>query len=268
MKIIKTLSHLTWGAEKNSLLLIYKALILSRIEYGSIIYNSDKTNIKQILNPIHNQAIRLAIGAFRTSPIDSILCISDEPFLQIRRNKNILKYVTKKLNLPLQITYQLFTSSNQIRILKDPALTYTRICKDINWHFKIETSSPFLATPFWMVFPKLYTQLSHLNKYSTPHSIIVSYFKDIINSDFRNFNLIYIDASKYIHRTGCAFGFDTIKRLFKLPKDPSIFIAEIIAIKEAISYAESMSISKTLIISDSLSALTSLSSHPMKLPNK
>ncbi|KAF0714903.1 Uncharacterized protein FWK35_00034389 [Aphis craccivora] len=63
MKIIKTLSHLTWGAEKDSLLLIYKALILSRIDYGFIIYNSAKPNIKQILNPIHNQAIRLAIDA-------------------------------------------------------------------------------------------------------------------------------------------------------------------------------------------------------------
>lgn len=99
MKIIKTLSHLTWGAEKDSLLLIYKALILSGIDYGSIIYNSAKPNIKQILNPIHNQAIRLAIGTFCTSPIDSILCISGEPPLQIRRNKEIFKYVTKSLGI-------------------------------------------------------------------------------------------------------------------------------------------------------------------------
>lgn len=66
MKIIKTLSYFIRRAKKNSLLLIYKALILSRIEYGSIIYNSTKTTTKQILNPIHNQAIRLAIEAFRT----------------------------------------------------------------------------------------------------------------------------------------------------------------------------------------------------------
>ena len=138
--------------------------------------------------------------------------------------------------------------------------TYILICKDINWHFKVEKSSTFLTTSFWTVFSKMHTQLSHLKKYSIPHYIIVSYFKNIINSDFRNFNLIYTDASKNIHGTGCAFCSDTIKRLFKLPKDASIFTAEITAIKEAISYAESMSISKTLIISDSLSALTSLSS--------
>lgn len=153
MKIIKTLSHLTWGADKDSLLLIYKALILSRIDYGSIIYNSAKPNIKQILNPIHNQAIRLAIGAFRISPIDSILCISGEPPLQIRRNKEIFKYVTKKLGYPHQATYQLLKTPTQTRQSKDPATimeTYSRICTDSNFHFKIETSSSFLSTPFWL----------------------------------------------------------------------------------------------------------------------
>lgn len=104
MNIIKTLSHFIWGAEKNSLLLLYKALILSKIEYGSIIYDSAKSNIKQILNPIHNQAIRLAIGAFHTSPIDSILCISEELSLQIRRNRHFkIRNQKTRLSLPHNI---------------------------------------------------------------------------------------------------------------------------------------------------------------------
>jgi len=83
IKIIKILSHHIWGADKNSLILINKALILSRIDYGSIIYNSAKPNIKQIINSIHN----LVIGAFRTSPIDSILCISGEPHYKLEEIK-------------------------------------------------------------------------------------------------------------------------------------------------------------------------------------
>jgi len=261
MKIIKTLSHLTWGADKESLLLIYKALILSRIDYGSIIYNSAKPNIKQILNPIHNQAIRLAIGAFRTSPIDSILCISGEPPLQIRRNKEIFKYVTKKLRYPDQATYQLLKTPTQTRQSKDPATimeTYSRICTDSNFHFKIETSSSFLSTPYWLYYPKIHTQLSQLNKNSNPHSVITSNFKEILSSDFSDFNLFYTDASKNINGTGCAFIFGTFKRLYKLPTETSIFTAEMIAIKEAVIYAESIPTNKALIISDSLSALTSL----------
>ncbi|XP_050534883.1 uncharacterized protein LOC126901957 [Daktulosphaira vitifoliae] len=261
MKIIKTLSHFKWGADKNSLLLIYKALILSRIEYGSIIYNSAQSNTKQILNPIHNQAIRLAIGAYRTSPIDSILCISGEPPLQTRRNKNILKYVTKKLAFPYQTPYQLFKYPAQIRKHKGPTSimdTYIRICKEYNCEFKIETSFPFLTTPFWQYHPKIHTQLSHLNKNITPHSTIVSIFNENIKSDFHDYELIYTDASKNTNGTGCAFISGNINRLYKLPSDASIFTAEIFAIKEAITYTESSLMNKVLIISDSYSALTSL----------
>ncbi|KAF0757674.1 Uncharacterized protein FWK35_00013692, partial [Aphis craccivora] len=64
------LAHHTWGANQKSLINIYKSLILSKTKYGSIIYNTAKPNLLKILNPIHNEGIRLAIGAFRTSPID------------------------------------------------------------------------------------------------------------------------------------------------------------------------------------------------------
>lgn len=122
----------------------------------------------------------------------------------------------------------------------------------------IEVSSPFLTTPFWLYSTQVHTQLSNFNKNSNPHSIITSNFNDIINSDFHDFNLIYTDASKNITGTGCAFISGSVKKLYKLPTEASIFTAEITAIKEATIYVESIHIKKALIISDSLSALTSL----------
>jgi len=67
MKTLKILGNNNWGADTNSL--IYKALILSAIDYGDIIYNSAKEKVLSTLEPIHNQGIRLAIGAFRTSQL-------------------------------------------------------------------------------------------------------------------------------------------------------------------------------------------------------
>lgn len=64
MKIIKRLGNKTWGSETKSLLRIYKSLILSVIDYGAIIYNFAKNNVLNTINPIHNQCIRLASGAF------------------------------------------------------------------------------------------------------------------------------------------------------------------------------------------------------------
>ena len=127
--------------------------------------------------------------------------------------------------------------SNQIRKPKKPAPiieTYSHICKDTNWQFKIEISSPFSTIPFCLFYSKVHTQLSHLNKNSILQSIIVSNFKDTINSDFRDFNLVFTDVSKNMHGTSCEFCSKAIKRLYNLSKEASIFTSEIVAIKEAI----------------------------------
>lgn len=104
MKIIKILGNKTWGSETKSLLRIYKSLIISIIDYGVIIYNSAKNNVLNTINPIHNQSIRLATGAFRTSPVDSILCNAGEHPLELRRHSLILKYILRINNLSNHIS--------------------------------------------------------------------------------------------------------------------------------------------------------------------
>lgn len=58
INVIKTLAHYTWEAIQNSLLNIYKSLILSRTQYVSIIYNIVNPNLLKIFDPIHNERIR------------------------------------------------------------------------------------------------------------------------------------------------------------------------------------------------------------------
>jgi len=98
MKIMKILSHKFWGSEKNSLITIYKATILEKLEYSAIIYNTAKNKILNILNRIHNQGIRLATGAFRTNPTANIMCNAGELPLEFRRIKETFRFVTKLSN--------------------------------------------------------------------------------------------------------------------------------------------------------------------------
>ena len=73
MKIIKIFRNNTWGSETKCLIIIHKSLIRLIIDNGAIFYISAKNNILNTINPIHNQGIRLATGAFMTSEIDRIL---------------------------------------------------------------------------------------------------------------------------------------------------------------------------------------------------
>ena len=57
------------------------------------------------LDTIHHQGLRLALGAFRTSPVESLYAESNEPSLYIRREKLSLQYVTKLAANPRNSAY-------------------------------------------------------------------------------------------------------------------------------------------------------------------
>ena len=48
-----------------------------------------------MLVPIHNQGLRLALGAFRTSPVASLFVEADEPSLYLPREKLSLQYAIR-----------------------------------------------------------------------------------------------------------------------------------------------------------------------------
>lgn len=72
LRILTTLSRIKWGADKFILLHIFDILLRSRIDYGSAIYSSARKSWLQQLDRVYVSGLRVAKGAFRTSPLDSI----------------------------------------------------------------------------------------------------------------------------------------------------------------------------------------------------
>ena len=92
---LQVLSSSDWGGDRIVLLNPYRSLIRSKLDYGSIVYGSARKSYLKSLDTIHHQGLRLALGAFRTSPIESLYAESNELSLYIRRQKLSLQYVTK-----------------------------------------------------------------------------------------------------------------------------------------------------------------------------
>src|SRR6266576_3047384 len=67
----------------------------SKIDYGAIVYDSAQDSLTKILNPVQNQALRICIGAFRTSPIISIQAESNTISLKDRCIQLLLQYYSK-----------------------------------------------------------------------------------------------------------------------------------------------------------------------------
>ena len=98
--MMKVLSQTTWGADQTTLLYLYRSLIRSKLDYGSIVYGSARKSSLAILDPIHHQGLRLALGAFRTSPVASLYVEAEEPSLTTRREKLSLQYAVRLAENP------------------------------------------------------------------------------------------------------------------------------------------------------------------------
>lgn len=98
LNLLKVLSSTSWGTDRRSMLRLYQSLILPKIDYGSIIYSSSKEKLLQALEPVQNNALRLALGAFKSSPVASLQCETSIPPLKFRRQKLILNHFAKIMN--------------------------------------------------------------------------------------------------------------------------------------------------------------------------
>ena len=80
------------GADQQTLLLLYRSLIRSKLDYGCIVYGSTRSSYLRMLDPVQNQALRLCTGAFGTSPSSSLCVLAGEPPLYIQRRKLSIQY--------------------------------------------------------------------------------------------------------------------------------------------------------------------------------
>ena len=74
---------LTWNGEgTDTLLMLYRAIVHSKFDYGCIVYGTaSNTNLRQ-QDSFHNSGPRLALGAFCTSPVSSLYTEANEAPLE------------------------------------------------------------------------------------------------------------------------------------------------------------------------------------------
>ncbi|GFO15010.1 RNA-directed DNA polymerase from mobile element jockey [Plakobranchus ocellatus] len=87
LNVLRIVGHTDWGADRATLLKLYRTLVRSKLDYSSVIYDCGKKHVLKALDPIHHQGLRIALRAFRTSPIKSLYTKAGEPSLEHRRIK-------------------------------------------------------------------------------------------------------------------------------------------------------------------------------------
>ena len=73
LRLMKMITSQKWGADQFCLLKVFRMYMRSKIDYGAIVYTSAKPNDLKMLNTTCNEALRIATGAFKSSPVESLL---------------------------------------------------------------------------------------------------------------------------------------------------------------------------------------------------
>ena len=278
LNLLKVLSHTDWGADRTVLLQLYRSLIRSKLDYGSILYGSARPSYISSLDTVHHQGLRLALGAFRTSPVQSLYVEAEEPSLYLRREKLALQYAIRiaanpsnpvhKVSFPPYISeevVQLYESKpkaiRSFGLRVAPLLESANIQKDkIEEHFVSEIAS-------WCIRKPEVNLNLHTGKKSdsNPHLLKESFHQ--LQSQFIDYQCIYTDGSKEENKVGCASFTNGICKTLRLPDGSSIFTAEAKAIDLALDFINESNLKdKFIIFSDSMSVLQALNHTSSKNP--
>jgi hypothetical protein len=95
--ILKIISHKSWHLTKKTLVEIYHSLIRSIMEYTSFIYDLLPPSLKNLINTIQNDALRIIYQKDRTFSNEKLYELSKEKTLEIRLDELKQNYLYKAM---------------------------------------------------------------------------------------------------------------------------------------------------------------------------
>ena len=181
LQLLRVVAHTDWGAEKSTLLKLYRSQVRSKLDYGCFIYGSARKSYPRCLDSIHHMGLRLALGSLRNYPIESLYDEANEDPLSLRRGKLALQYYTKLPSCPSNPAFEctidpkykeLFARKESaipsLGIRTQSVLDISNILND-NVHATVMPEVP----PWTLYHPKVYFDLSVFVKKDTPPHVFI-----------------------------------------------------------------------------------------------
>ena len=176
-------------------------LVRSKLDYGCFIIGSARKSYLRCLDSIHHLGLRLALGALRTSPVESLYVEANEAPLSLRREKLALQYFTKLQSCPSNPAFDctIIPKYQECFARKESAIpTFGIRAKSLLEHSNIsnnnvhETIIPEVP-PWTLDQPRVILDLSNLSK-DTSSLVFTQKYNEI--KDEYSCVPVYTDGSK------------------------------------------------------------------------
>ena len=279
LNLLKALGHSKFGCSRRVLMRLYTACIRSVIDYGYPIYGSTSPTNYSKLQIIQNSAVRIILGAWRSSPIIDMHGELALPMLSIHHKDVALKYLWKIQNYPAEHPVFQKVSSNFSHMISSwetrsfkHKVPFIKRSQDIARDLDIACSSFYpheevSPIPPWeslisLISTSLLTPVKGL-----PSTAKVTSFLVTLAFNYPDYTFIYTDGSKMkmedVTFVGAAIYISELPLTLKWRLDPehSVISAELYAILQALIWIKNYSpvTGKYVICSDSCSGLQLIS---------
>ncbi|GFT90271.1 uncharacterized protein TNCV_701831 [Trichonephila clavipes] len=265
LNILKVLSNTLWGADRVSLLRVYHALILSRLDYGCAVYGSARASVLKRLDTIHHSALRICSGAFRTSPVTSLYVVCHQPPLELRRRQLCANYFIRAMSVPshplkpfaLAIGLNRLYEARSFNI-KPFSERAKAVLNDAHLnHINIQENNIFAFPPWDIQIFNYHNPFSGYDKADTA-AVIYQQLFSFHRNKYSKYIPVYTDGSKTAAHVGCGVIFNNTILSFSLHNSMSVFSAELTAILVALQHIIVSNHRHFCVYTDSMSALESL----------
>ena len=298
LNLIRVVAHLKWGGDRDTLLMLYRAIVRSKLDYCCIVYGTaSNTNLRQ-LDSIHNSGLRLALGAFCTSPISSLYTEANETSLEERRLKLSMHYYLKTracIDNPAYHVLHEFDRTTRDLHTPPPPRPYRRggmtrplapaiglkveaamASAEINAELVCPLGTPSFPPGTHDYDPKRHNLIEGVSKCMISREEAQAKFNEYHEAQGYH-DEAYTDGSKMNERVGAAAvinrhfqdGETTCRQLSKrLPDNSTIFAAEATAITLALNYYRHMGPvhHDVVVYSDSMSCLQAIEGEDTENP--
>lgn len=262
INLLRCIAGSTWGSNGQFLLIIYRGLIRSILDYGSELYDSACPTLKAQLDSIQYKALKIITGAVFNTSLDALQVECGELPLKYRRQLIVDKYKFYLMCFKVNFhpTVNIISDSWYFKLFKWKDGTgpfFNRACTlkcDVE-----QFQDSILKEPFWCL-TKPNISYFHTDKFNKKQDLsfqIRNLIMERIACHWKGFLKIYTDGSKQDDKsTGAAFYIPDlgIKKSFRLTS-VNIMRAELVAILLTLNWLENLTGISVVVFVDSLSAL-------------
>lgn len=263
LNALKCLRGLHRGSNRDTLLQVFQSLVIPKLDYGCQFYEGAARSSLALLDPVLNEGLRIATGAFITSPTISVIAEAGVLNLSERRDLALLKFFIKQ-KARQDSPFHIHPSFSALSLRSKGEA----ISELYNIPTNILTTNPSVKHPFWKTNKlKISTDLHKLLKSSTPIPAFKAEFNQLLSSLPSHTYIQYTDGSKSNNGAGFAVtDMVSMSKKIRTPQEWSAMTLEAGALREAIRVASCHPSNCHSIFTDSLSTLEALKSNRVKNP--